>query len=214
MCVPRFVTLFSLLALLAALPAKADEPTTAPASGPAAFAVGSAREAIRLYSDALPAGGMKAALAAYHCTKDKEQALAKALARVDLAAAQLEAWAKAKFGDKTAPELDHAMRQASDDDLAASTERVDADRATVTFPNGYGPLEMIKADGKWKVDVAALIGADDDAAAMAETENAVAEALEHILGKAKSGDYANAYLLNRAVKQQLYRVLGDEEEQE
>lgn len=175
---------------------------------------GSPRAALKEYNDALPAGGVKAALAAYHIAGDKEKPYADSLAKADLAMARLEKLTREKFGDKAVDNLDHAMRTPSETDLLAATEKIEGDEATIKWPNEYTDLEMIKVDGKWKVSVKGLYEKDEELANLIKTTDEMTQAAAELTRRLSAGDYANEYLFIRAVKQRWYRILGDEDSED
>jgi hypothetical protein len=204
------LTLLTFLILAAPMMARAETPP--PTTQPAAIDPHSARGALKAISDQLPAGGMKAALAAYHTSEEKQRGLAKSLARADLGASKLEKLTREKFGTKAADDIVHAMRLPTDTDLANATEKVDGDKATIDFPDGRDSLTMVKVNGKWKISVADLLDAGEKEEDFTKTNNELTEAIDEVTKKLESGDIANAFLLERAVKQRLYRILGEDDE--
>jgi hypothetical protein len=194
--------------LIAALPglAWADAPATRPAIDPA-----TPRGALLAFSDSLPNGGLKAAAAGYHAANDKERALLQVLARYYVAASRLEQLTRQKFGEKAGNDVVHAMRERTDEDIVDAREKIDGDHATIEWADGRESLEMVKVDGKWKVPVSQIFAGDENPRDITATNTALAEAMEDILKQFETGEYANVYLLNRAVKQHMYRILGPDE---
>ena len=155
---PRRVIFQTLLLIVASFVTRAAsaEPATQPAIDPHCV-----RGELKAYGDQLPAGGMKAALTAYHATNERERKLAKSLARADVAAAKLQELTHQKFGQKASDDVVHAMRLPTDTDLADATEKIEGDRATIEWADGRDSLLMVKVNGKWEISVADLLDTDD-----------------------------------------------------
>lgn len=184
----------------------------APAATAPAADVSSPLGALRAYDQALPAGGLTAALSAYQASNPREQQAAKAMAEADLAGAQIELLARQKFGEQAAREVIHAMRQTSPADFDTAHIKLAGDKATVLWSDDRDPLAMVKVDGKWKVSVADLLGDDQDSLQdLVDTNQAIAKEFQRTAKELEQGQYANAYLLERAIKQRLFRVLGEDD---
>jgi hypothetical protein len=192
------------------------------AEGPASQAAAKAapadpstpRGALKTVDKALPDGGLKAARNLYHATDDKQRKAANAMAESDLAAAKLAKLVRQKFGDKAAEQALHAMRQFTAADIDAADEQINGDKATVGWPDDREPLEMVKIDGNWKVSVAQLLAGDDGDDAIKEvieTNQQMVKELEKTAQELKAGEYANAVLLQRAISQRMFRLMGDDE---
>lgn len=210
----KLIALLTALIVLAPLPLRADSPASHPTTKPAPADPSTPRGALKAVDKALPAGGLKAALALYHATNDKEKKAARAMAQSDLAAAKLAQLVRQKFGDKAAEDALHAMRQFTPADIDAADETIDDDKATVEWSDDREPLEMVKVDGKWKVSVAELLSgddADDAIKEVVETNQTLATELEKTGKELEAGEYANFTLLERAIKQRMYRLMGDED---
>lgn len=192
----------------------AGESTVLSTTGPTPIDAASPRGAILAISRQLPQGGMKAALDAYSASSDKEKTSARALARVYLASAKLEAAARQKFGSDVVEEIDHAMRMQSDADLAHARESIDGDHAMIEFSDHSDSLPMIKAEGKWKIDVARVLDPEENSDDFDKGNNALAGVLDRLSQQVQAGEYSNAYLLERAVKQRMFRLLGDEDDRD
>src|SRR6185437_8784340 len=198
------LVVLSLFAINAAFAAPA---ATAPAAD-----LSSPLGALRAYDQALPAGGIKAAISAYQASNPREQQAAEAMAQADLAGAQIELLARQKFGEKAAREVIHAMRQTSPSDFDTAHVKLAGDKATILWSDDRDPLAMVKVDGKWKVSVADLLGDDQDSLQdLVDTNQAIAKEFQQTARELEQGQYANAYLLERAIKQRLFRVLGEDD---
>src|SRR6185437_1539914 len=114
------LVVLSLFAINAAFAAPA---ATAPAAD-----LSSPLGALRAYDQALPAGGIKAAISAYQASNPREQQAAEAMAQADLAGAQIELLARQKFGEKAAREVIHAMRQTSPADFDTAHVKLAGDK--------------------------------------------------------------------------------------
>jgi len=194
-----------------------DQPDTdIPANVTAAPAANmSPKATLRAFDAALPAGGMKAAEAAYYCTNDKERRIAHVLAEVDLATARLEHNTRAAFGAAAVDALLHAARNVTLGDLQEADEKIDGDQARIIWKAKLPAVPLIRVDGEWKVSIAALLKDVEPGATIEQielTERDVAAELQKTADEVKIGKYANATLLQRAVSQRMYRVLGDEDE--
>jgi len=201
-----------LMLLLACLPftALADQ---SPATRPAPSDPSTPRGALKACDQSLPSGGLNAARQLYHWTDRKHRPAVDAMAKSDLAAARLGKLVRDKFGPQAAEDALHAMRQFTPADIDAATETIDGDKASVAWPDDREPLEMVKIDGKWKVSVAAML-TDADADTIKEvidTNNQLVKELDLTAKELAAGEYANAVLLERAIKQRVFRIMGDDD---
>jgi hypothetical protein len=169
--------------------------------------------ALRAYDASLPAGGIDAALAVYHADNDQERRAARALAEVDLATARVQQKVKEKFGPAAVDVFLHAARNVTQKDLDEADVKVDGDRATVIWKSSQPKVPMVKVDGKWRVSVAGVLanlGKDVDVDRLEKTCHEVTRELKRTGEELSAGEYPNLNLLQRAVEQRMYRVLGDE----
>lgn len=210
MKIPR--RLLIILLVLAPALIFAGEMASVSTTQPTPISADSPRAALKAAADGLPAGGITFALKAYHVTSDKERDAARAMAAVDLASARLEKLTRDRFGSAAGDRIVRAMRLATDGDLSRATEEITGDHAVVTLPDNRDPLDMIKVDGAWKIDVAKLIEGEDKPQEFNQSNNNVAKAIDEVTHLLQSGQYPNDYLLERAVRQRMYRVLGDEDD--
>ncbi|HEX4793104.1 MAG TPA: hypothetical protein VH370_04895 [Humisphaera sp.] len=194
----------------AALATAADQP---PTTRPAPADPSTPRGALKACDQSLPAGGLPAARQLYHWTDRKYRPAVDAMAKSDLAAARLGKAVRDKFGDKAAEDALHAMRQFTSADIDAATETIDGDKASVAWPDDREPLEMVKIDGKWKVSVAAILpDADADTIKeVIETNGQLVKELDQTAKELAAGAYANAVLLERAIRQRVFRIMGDDD---
>jgi hypothetical protein len=201
--------LFLTCMLLVVPVARADAPTTRPAVADPS----TPRGALKACDKALPLGGVRAARDLYHAVSAKERRAANAMARSDLAAAKLGKLVREKFGDKAAEDALHAMREFTSSDIDAAGETIDGDKATIEWPDDREPLEMVKVDGKWKVSIAAILTDDDDDAIkeVIDTNEQLVKVLDLTARELQAGEFANAYLLERAIRQRMFRLMGDDD---
>ena len=187
----------------------ADAPTTRPAPADPS----TPRGALKACDKALPAGGLRAARDLYQALSAKERRAANAMARSDLAASKLGKLVREKFGDKAAEDALHAMRQFTSADIDAASEMIDGDKASVEWPDDREPLEMVKVDGKWKVSIAAMLTDADDGAVkeVIDTNEQLVKELDLTASELQAGEFANAYLLERAIRQRMFRLMGDDD---
>lgn len=195
-----------LFLLIAAMPPLASAQIAA--TRPASIDPATPRGALKAFSESLPAGGLKAALAAYHAASDRERAVLPVLARSDMAVSRLDQLTRQKFGEKAGDDIVHAMRLRTDEDILDAREKIDGDHASIEWADGRDSLEMVKVDGKWKVAVSQVFVGDEKTEDIVAINTELAEAVEDILKQFENGEYANAYLLERAVKQRMFRILG------
>ena len=209
----KLLTSCVVIGLLAGVCPAADKPASAPTTHPVTADPSTPLGAIKAYGDALPEGGEKAALNAYTWDNDKQKQAALALAKADVAAARLEKVTREKFGETVSTAVVHAMRRGVDADIEKAQEKIDGDTATIEWADGAEPTDMVKVDGKWKIPIADLISGDDDQSIKDATDsfNDMARELDRTVEEVRAGRYANAVLLERAVKQRMFRLLGDDQ---
>ena len=173
----------------------------------------SPKGALRAYDAALPAGGLAAAEAAYFCESGNERRAAHAMAEVDVATSQLQQKVKEKFGPAAVEIVLHAARNATLKDLNEAREKIDGDHAVITWKNNRPPVPMVKVDGKWLVSVSEVLadfGKDADLDSFVQTCGEIAEQLHRTIREFDAGEYPNVTLLERAVQQRFFRLLGEE----
>ncbi len=190
-------------------------PAEATAKNPAEEALATPKGALRAYDAALPAGGLKAAEAAYHCDGENQRRAADAMAEVDVATAELQRKVKEKFGDDAVEVILHAARNATTRDLREAAEKIDGDHAVVTWKNNRPPVPMVKVEGKWRVSVSEVLadfGKDVDLDDFVHTCGEIAVQLRRTTAEFDAGDYPNVTLLERALKQRFFRLLGEDKQ--
>ena len=209
------------LVLGIAHPARADapvatdspHPATAPATAPSAtgpFSSDSPRGAIKAINDQLPAGGIKVARSIYLAKTADEKALANVMAQGDMTISKLESAVKDKFGADTVVAIDRILQAINERDLLDATETVTGDQAVITFQSNLQPITMQKVEGKWMVVVAAYLQAGEKAADVTQTQRQIIQLLDEVNQNLAAGSYPNFYLLERAVKQRMFRIFGEE----
>jgi hypothetical protein len=120
---------------------------------------------------------------------------------------------KEKFGPGAVEVILQAARNATLKDLQEATEKIDGDHAVVTWKNNRPPVPMVKVDGKWEVSVSEVLadfGKDADLDDFVRTCGEIAAQLRRTTEEFDAGQYPNVTLLERAVKQRFFRLLGED----
>ena len=130
-------------------------PTTLPAQSDTAK---SPKDALLGQDAAARAGDPDADAKFYYAADDHQRDLLKLIARGDVALAGLQSAVTNAFGKDLALQVVHAAGTVVTDDVKAATEKVDGDKATVTFKNDATPLHMVRIDGDWKVSLPDMLG--------------------------------------------------------
>jgi hypothetical protein len=191
--------------LLATLPARA-ETTHDPGAG-------TPKGALHAADRAAASGDEAKVLGFYLAQTDAEKRIAQAMARLDLAGAKVEHFAREKFTNEQAAEILHAMRSATTEDIDAADETIEGDVATIEAKDHHGSWILRKVDGAWKVGIADNLGeVKDDAEARkwARLYDDMTAELKRTAAEIESGKYPNAPLLVRALKQRTERIWGPE----
>ena len=178
-----------------------------------AGAFGTPKGALRAYDAALPSGGMNAATEAYYATTDAERKAADAMAKIDLITSKLQQQTRQKFGSAAADIILHAARNTTDKDLNDAAVKTDGDHATVDFDSNMQPVPMIQVDGKWRISMQKVVqdvGGNQAIDDFVKTCQDVANQLQRTADELSHDQYPNVTLLERAIRQRMYRVLGDE----
>jgi hypothetical protein len=118
----------------------------------------SPKDALLAQDTAAQAGDLDADAKFYYAASDHQRDLLKFIAQGDVALAKLQSAVAKQFGKELALEVVHAAGTVVSDDVKAATEKVDGDKATVTFKNDATPLHMVKIDGAWKVSLPDMLG--------------------------------------------------------
>jgi hypothetical protein len=192
-------------------PASADPSRAAPT--PAKTVSATPKGALRAYDAALPAGGLEAAVAVYHCEGENQRRAARAMAEVDVATSELQQKVKEKFGPDAVEVVLHAARIASLKDLQEATEKIDGEHAVVSWKDNRPLVPMVKVEGKWEVSVSEVLadlGKDADLDEFVRTCGEIAAQLRRTTDEFEAGQYPNVTLVERAVKQRFYRLLGED----
>jgi hypothetical protein len=191
--------------------APADPADAATTPDPGAFAT--PKSALRAYDAALPAGGVKAAESAYYFQGDNQRRAARAMAEVDVATSELQQKVKQKFGPAAVEIVLHAARNATIKDLEEATEKIDGDHAVVTWKNNRPAVPMVKVDDKWQISVSEVLadfGKDADLDDFVHTCHDIAAQLHRTTAEFDAGEYPNVTLLERAIRQRFFRLLGED----
>jgi hypothetical protein len=107
---------------------------------------------------AAQSGDLDADARFYHAADDHQRDLLKLIAKGDVALAKLQSAVAGQFGKDLALEVVHAAGTVVTDDVKGATEKIDGDKATITFKNDATPLHMLKIDGVWKVSLPDMLG--------------------------------------------------------
>lgn len=145
----------------------------------------------------------------YYAKTEDEKKIAKAFAEVDYALAKLKKVAAAHWDSKAADAMAHALRDVTAQDIDAANEKIEGDKATITGPGFDTPLPMIKVDGKWKISIAdAMKQSQATVSQIEEACSALVDAMDKTQDEIEANKYANATLLERAVKRRVKGILG------
>ena len=120
---------------------------------------------------------------------------------------------KEKFGPAAVDVFLRAARNATAKDLESADAKVDGDHAVIHWKDKRPSVPMVKVDGKWQVSVAGVLedlGKDADVDDLQKTCEEVVRELHRTGEELAAGDYPNVNLLERAVQQRMFRVLGEE----
>ncbi|HEV2295761.1 MAG TPA: hypothetical protein VGR35_18075 [Tepidisphaeraceae bacterium] len=202
-------------------------PATAPATTPAATQAATQgadiptdqstpKSALRVLADAMEAGDEKAILGVLLAETPQETKMAQAMADLAAALAGLRKDAVAAFGAEGAKMLTgdmHEMAAAGLARLAAASEKIEGDKATVVVDGeAEPPVHLVRQDGKWRYPVAEMAkGIDptqidkgiEDAAAQAKLLREAAEEVR--AGKYKTGEEVRQTLEQRVMQMVLAR---------
>jgi hypothetical protein len=130
-------------------------PTTALAQSASAK---SPKDALLAQDAAAQAGNIEADSQFYYAADDHQRKLLKFIAEGDVALARLQSAVSKQFGKDLALEVVHAAGTVVSDDVKEASEKIEGDKATVTFKNDALPLHMVKIDGSWKVSLPDMLG--------------------------------------------------------
>ena len=118
----------------------------------------SPKDALLAQDAAAQTGDLDADAKFYYADTDHQRDLLKLIAQGDVALAKLQSAVAKQFGKDLALEVVHAAGTVVSEDVKAATEKVDGDKATITFKNDATPLHMVKIDGVWKVSLPDMLG--------------------------------------------------------
>jgi hypothetical protein len=199
----RYLLIFISVAL-AAQPVLASETTEPAATTTSAVIEDSPKGALKAYNAAMRAGDVAGMVALQYATNDDERRVARSCAQSDLEVGRLIKTAREKFGEDAAKKVSEAINDEGDDDIDAGTETVNGTHGGVTFAGSDDPSPLIKVDGTWKVDIAAMLKQFDG------TADALSDQVIHRGSAAKvttqeliDGQYGSADALVDALKNRL-----------
>jgi len=122
----------------------------------------SPRQALLAQDAAARSGNVDADLEFYQAKGDKQEKLAQAIARGDVALAKLQDAVAKRFGPELATAVIHAAGTEDAHDIEAAEEKIESDQATVEFKDHSTPVHMVRVDGKWKVSLSDMLGEATD----------------------------------------------------
>jgi hypothetical protein len=155
-----------LLVASAVAGARQAEPTTSPATGPAASAETPA-QGLKAYNAGIRAEDSDAMLGRIYIAGANEERLAKAMVRTDVCIGRLLKTTREKFGEAGLKKMAAAVGDANDEDIDASPVTIDGDHAVIKLP--AGGYSMVRDGGRWKIDASALLlGSREPSAAAAD----------------------------------------------
>lgn len=149
-----------LLMLLGIVTVAQAEPESKPSSDPA----DSPKAALKAQDAAARAGRADEDMSFYQAESEQQKKLAHAAGELDVAVAQLEKSVERKFGKELASSVAHAAGNVNLSDIESATEKIDGEKATLQWNDRQLPaLQMVKADGKWKISLTDMLKEADPA---------------------------------------------------
>ena len=137
--------------------APASESTEPSTTTTSAVIEDSPKAALKAYNAAMRAGDVAGMVSLQYATNDDERRVARSCAQSDLEVGRLIKTARDKFGDDAAKKVSEAINDEGDDDIDAAQEKVDGSHAGITFAGSDDPSPLIRVNGVWKVDIAAML---------------------------------------------------------
>ena len=144
----RFLTIGVLLVSCLLLERTAAADSAGATSKPAED---SPKAALRAQDAAAHAGKINEDEAFFQTETEPQQKFAHVLAEADVAVARLQKAVQQKFSKELALAAVHALEFKDDSDIEAATEKIDGDKATITFKSDPSALPMVRVGGKWKI---------------------------------------------------------------
>ncbi len=174
----------------------------APASTPEAVL-----ENMRL---ALVAGDGDAFVACFVATPAQETVL-RGMARMVSTTLKFRKAMVAAYGEEalTGGGMQSDMSELTDENwLDEATVTVDGDKATVSMEDKPQPLSLVKQDGSWKIDAAAMMppGKDEDLATFGKMSEAMVDAMEASMGNIGKPGYT-AEKINEGLRQAMMEAM-------
>jgi hypothetical protein len=164
----------------------------------------SPKGALKTYNAAMRTGDVATMVSLQYATNDDERLVARSCAQSDMEVGKLIRTAREKFGDDAAKKVSLAVNDEGDDDVDAAAETVNGDHGGVAFVGGGDPSPLIRVNGTWKIDVAAMLKQYDG------TAEALSDQVIHRGSAAKvttqelvAGQYATADALVDAIRNRL-----------
>jgi hypothetical protein len=154
--IARYILSFLSIGLAAQFVRASDSTEPAQATT-AAVLEDSPKGALKSYNAAMRSGDVAAMVSLQYATNDDERRVARSCAQSDLEVGKLIKTAREKFGDDAAKKVSEAINDEGDDDIDAAKETVDGTHGGVTFEGSDDPTPLIRVDGAWKVDIAAML---------------------------------------------------------
>ena len=164
----------------------------------------SPKGALKAYNAAMRTGDVATMVLLQSATNDDERLVARSCAQSDMEVGKLIRTAREKFGDDAAKKVSLAVNDEGDDDVDAATETVNGDHGGVTFAGGGDPSPLIRVNGTWKIDVAAMLKQyDGPAEALSDQVIHRGSAAKVTAQELLAGQYATPDALVNALKERL-----------
>jgi hypothetical protein len=154
--IARYLLSFLSITLAAQFVRASESTQPAPATA-AAVVEDSPKGALKAYNAAMRSGDVAGMVSLQYATNDDERRVARSCAQSDLEVGKLIQTTRDKFGDDAAKKISETINDEGDDDIDAGSQTIDGDHGDVTFVGSDDPTPMIRADGGWKVDIAAML---------------------------------------------------------
>ena len=153
---PRYILLFMSLGPCVQL-VRASESTQPGTATTADVVEDSPKAALKAYNAAMRSRDVAAMVSLQYATDDDQRHVARSCAQSDLEVGRLIKTTREKFGDDAAKKISQAINDEGDDDIDAAQETINGDHGGVAFAGSDDPTPMVRVDGAWKVDIAAML---------------------------------------------------------
>jgi len=200
----RYILPFLSITLAAPFLLASESTEPVPATTTAAVVEDSPKAALKAYNAAMRAGDVAAMVSLQYATDDDERRVARSCAQSDLEVGRLIKTSREKFGDDAAKKVSETINDEGDDDIDAAGETVNGTHGGVTFVGSDDPTPLIRVDGAWKVDIAAMLKQFDGTAdALSDEVIRRGSAAKVTTQELVAGQFASADALVDALKTRL-----------